>query len=66
MRSQTLVAKATANEANASFLSVKGPELLSKYVGDSERAVRTLFMRARASAPAILFFDEVRILLFLS
>ena len=55
------MAKAVANEAKASFLSVKGPELLSKYVGDSERAVRTLFERARASSPAILFFDEVRL-----
>ena len=56
---KTLVAKATANEANANFISIKGPELLNKYVGESERAVRTLFARARAAAPCVLFFDEL-------
>ena len=56
---KTLVAKATANEANANFMSIKGPELLNKYVGESERAVRTLFARARAAAPCVLFFDEL-------
>jgi ribosome biogenesis ATPase len=53
---KTLVAKAIANEAGANFISVKGPELLNKYVGESERAVRQLFTRARASSPCILFF----------
>ena len=48
---QTLIAKAVARESGANFISVKGPELLDKYVGESERAVRTLFERARASAP---------------
>ncbi|OAE28676.1 hypothetical protein AXG93_312s1050 [Marchantia polymorpha subsp. ruderalis] len=56
---KTLVAKAIANEAGANFISVKGPELLNKYVGESERAVRQLFTRARASAPCVLFFDEM-------
>lgn len=56
---KTLVAKAVANEASVNFLSVKGPELLSMYVGESERAVRTTFLRASASRPCIIFFDEV-------
>ena len=56
---KTLVAKATANEAMANFISIKGPELLNKYVGESERAVRTLFQRARSAAPCVLFFDEM-------
>jgi len=56
---KTLVAKATANEACANFISIKGPELLNKYVGESERAVRTLFQRARAASPCVLFFDEM-------
>lgn len=56
---KTLVAKAIANEAGANFISVKGPELLNKYVGESERAIRQLFTRARASSPCILFFDEM-------
>ncbi|KAL2644637.1 hypothetical protein R1flu_012224 [Riccia fluitans] len=56
---KTLVAKAIANEAGANFITVKGPELLNKYVGESERAVRQLFTRARASAPCVLFFDEM-------
>ncbi|CAM6099845.1 unnamed protein product [Calypogeia fissa] len=56
---KTLVAKAIANDAGANFISVKGPELLNKYVGESERAVRQLFTRARASAPCVLFFDEM-------
>jgi ribosome biogenesis ATPase len=45
--------------ADANFISVKGPELLNKYVGESERAVRQLFQRARASSPCIIFFDEL-------
>ena len=56
---KTLLAKAVASESSANFISVKGPELLDKYVGESERAVRNLFARARASAPCIVFFDEV-------
>ncbi|KAI9464457.1 ribosome biogenesis ATPase RIX7 [Lactarius psammicola] len=56
---KTLLAKAVANESQASFISVKGPELLNKYVGESERAVRQVFARARASSPCIIFFDEL-------
>lgn len=56
---KTLLAKAVANESKANFISVKGPELLNKYVGESERAVRTLFNRARSSAPCVIFFDEL-------
>ncbi|KAI0124890.1 P-loop containing nucleoside triphosphate hydrolase protein [Xylariales sp. AK1849] len=56
---KTLLAKAVANEAKANFISVKGPELLNKYVGESERSVRQVFARARSSAPCILFFDEL-------
>jgi ribosome biogenesis ATPase len=56
---KTLVAKAAAADSGANFISIKGPELLSKYVGESERAVRQLFARARAAAPCVLFFDEM-------
>ncbi|TDZ34774.1 putative AAA domain-containing protein [Colletotrichum spinosum] len=56
---KTLVAKAVANDAQASFILIKGPELLNKYVGESERAIRELFTRAKACAPCILFFDEM-------
>jgi ribosome biogenesis ATPase len=56
---KTLVAKAIANECRANFISVKGPELLDKYVGESERAIRQVFQRAKASAPCIVFFDEL-------
>ncbi|KAI1343952.1 putative AAA family ATPase/60S ribosome export protein Rix7 [Xylariaceae sp. FL0016] len=56
---KTLLAKAVANESKANFISIKGPELLNKYVGESERSVRQVFSRARASAPCILFFDEL-------
>jgi len=56
---KTLLAKAIANESGANFLSIKGPELLDKYVGESERAVRRVFERARASSPCIVFFDEL-------
>lgn len=56
---KTLLAKAIASESHANFISVKGPELLDKYVGESERAVRQVFQRARASAPCIVFFDEM-------
>ncbi|XP_041052461.1 ATPase family protein 2 homolog isoform X3 [Carcharodon carcharias] len=57
--SKTMIAKALANESGLNFLAVKGPELLSKYVGESERAVREIFRKARAVAPSILFFDEI-------
>jgi ribosome biogenesis ATPase len=56
---KTLLAKAVANESHSNFISVKGPELLNKYVGESERAVRQVFERAAASAPCIVFFDEI-------
>lgn len=55
---KTMLAKAIANAAKASFITVKGPELLSKYVGESEESVRKVFQRAKASAPCIIFFDE--------
>jgi len=57
--SKTLMARAAASEAKLNFLAVKGPELFSKSVGDSEKAVSSLFAKARANAPAILFFDEI-------
>ncbi len=56
---KTLVARAVSNESKANFISVKGPELLNKYVGESERAVRALFKRATQSAPCVIFFDEL-------
>lgn len=56
---KTMLAKAIANEASANFISVKGPELLNKYVGDSERAVRSVFARAQSSSPCVVFFDEL-------
>jgi ribosome biogenesis ATPase len=56
---KTLVAKAVSNESEANFISIKGPELLNKFVGESERAVRELFNRARSSAPCVIFFDEL-------
>lgn len=55
---KTLLAKAVANEAGINFISVKGPELLNMYVGESERAVRQCFQRAKNSAPCVIFFDE--------
>ncbi len=55
---KTLLAKAVANEANANFISVKGPELISKWVGESEKHVREIFKKARQVAPSIIFFDE--------
>jgi transitional endoplasmic reticulum ATPase len=56
---KTLLAKAVAKEAEANFISVKGPEFLSKWVGESERAVRETFRKARQAAPCIIFFDEL-------
>uniref|UniRef100_A0A7N0TVY8 AAA+ ATPase domain-containing protein n=1 Tax=Kalanchoe fedtschenkoi TaxID=63787 RepID=A0A7N0TVY8_KALFE len=57
--SKTLLARAVASEAGLNFLAVKGPELFSKWVGESEKAVKSLFAKARANAPAIIFFDEI-------
>jgi AAA family ATPase len=57
--SKTLLAKAVATQAGLNFIPIKGPELFSKYVGESERAVREVFRKARAAAPAIIFFDEI-------
>lgn len=56
---KTLLAKAVANEAGINFISVKGPELLNMYLGESERAVRQCFQRARNSQPCVIFFDEI-------
>ncbi|CAN1245652.1 Calmodulin-interacting protein 111, partial [Linum grandiflorum] len=57
--SKTLMARAVASEAGLNFLAVKGPELFSKWVGESEKAVKSLFAKARANAPSIIFFDEI-------
>jgi transitional endoplasmic reticulum ATPase len=56
---KTLLAKAVANESECNFISVKGPELLSKWVGESEKGVREIFRKARQASPSIIFFDEV-------
>ena len=56
---KTLLAKALANQSGANFISVKGPELLNMFVGESESRVRQVFARARASAPCVIFFDEL-------
>jgi len=56
---KTLLAKALAAESELNFISIKGPELMSKYVGESERGVREIFRKAKQAAPAILFFDEI-------
>ncbi|WP_290901495.1 CDC48 family AAA ATPase [Ferroglobus sp.] len=56
---KTLIAKAVANESEANFISVKGSELLSKWLGESEKAVRKIFRKARQVAPCIIFFDEI-------
>ena len=56
---KTLLAKAVATESEANFVSVRGPELLSKWVGESERGIREIFKRARQSAPCVVFFDEI-------
>ncbi|KAK9467690.1 P-loop containing nucleoside triphosphate hydrolase protein [Lipomyces arxii] len=57
--SKTLTAKALATEAGLNFLAVKGPEIFNKYVGESERAVREIFRKARNASPSIIFFDEI-------
>lgn len=56
---KTLLAKAVANEADSNFISIKGPELLEKYVGESEQGVREVFAKARENAPTVVFFDEI-------
>ena len=56
---KTLLAKAVAHESGVNFISVKGPELLSKWVGDSEKGIREVFGKARQAAPCIVFFDEI-------
>jgi transitional endoplasmic reticulum ATPase len=56
---KTLLVRALATECNVNFISVKGPEIISKWVGESERAVREIFRKARAAAPALIFFDEI-------
>jgi len=56
---KTLIARALANQCEASFISIKGPELLSKWVGESEKGVREVFRRAKQAAPSIVFFDEI-------
>jgi transitional endoplasmic reticulum ATPase len=56
---KTLIAKAVANESEANFISIKGPELISKWVGESEKGVREVFRKARAAAPCVIFFDEL-------
>lgn len=57
--SKTLIAKALATETGLNFLAVKGPEIFNKYVGESERAIREVFRKARAAAPSVVFFDEI-------
>ncbi|MDG5819300.1 CDC48 family AAA ATPase [Natronococcus sp. A-GB7] len=56
---KTLLAKAVANESQSNFISIKGPELLNKYVGESEKGVREVFEKARSNAPTVIFFDEI-------
>ncbi|MGP8336796.1 MAG: CDC48 family AAA ATPase [Methanosarcinaceae archaeon] len=56
---KTMLAKAIANESEANFISIKGPEMLSKYVGESERAVREIFRKAKQASPTVIFFDEI-------
>ncbi|GAB1601737.1 ATPase family protein 2 homolog isoform X1 [Argonauta hians] len=57
--SKTMIAKALATESRLNFIAIKGPELFNKWVGESERAVREVFRKARAAAPSIVFFDEI-------
>jgi transitional endoplasmic reticulum ATPase len=56
---KTLLAKAVATESEANFISIRGPELLSKWVGESERGIREVFRRARQASPCVIFFDEI-------
>jgi len=57
--SKTLLARALCTQCNLSFIAVKGPEIFSKYVGDSEKTVREIFKKARICAPSVIFFDEI-------
>ena len=57
--SKTMLAKAVATESEANFISVKGPELVSKLVGESEKGVREVFRKARQASPCVIFFDEI-------
>jgi len=54
-----MIAKAIATESKINFMAIKGPELFSKYVGDSEKAIRELFRKAKLCQPCIIFFDEI-------
>ena len=56
---KTLIAKALATEAGVNFISVRGPQILNQYIGESEKAIRNIFLKARLAAPTILFFDEI-------
>jgi transitional endoplasmic reticulum ATPase len=56
---KTMLAKAIATESRVNFISVKGPEVLSKFIGDSEKAIREIFTKARQAAPCVIFFDEI-------
>lgn len=56
---KTLIAKAVATESEANFISIKGPEVMSKWVGESEKAVRAIFKKAKQVAPCIVFLDEI-------
>lgn len=56
---KTMLAKAVTNEINANFISIKGPELISKWIGESEKAIREIFRKARAASPCVVFFDEI-------
>ncbi|MFV2014965.1 MAG: AAA family ATPase, partial [Candidatus Heimdallarchaeota archaeon] len=56
---KTMLAKAIANEINMNFISIKGPELISKWVGETEKAIREIFRKARTASPCIIFFDEI-------
>jgi transitional endoplasmic reticulum ATPase len=56
---KTMIAQAVANETNANFISIRGPQMLSKWVGESEKAIREIFRKARQVSPAIIFFDEL-------
>jgi len=57
--SKTMIAKALATESGLNFIAIKGPELFSKYVGDTEKAIREIFRKACLSSPSIIFFDEI-------
>ena len=61
---KTLLAKAVATESEANFILVKGPELLSKFVGESEKGIRKIFKKARQTAPTIIFFDEILLFVY--